>query len=296
MKRKLLLCAALFALTAFAYGQDFGSKGTQWYYNAYNEDYAPGNPDNIYMESVSDTLINGINTHKIIRIQYNQDGQAINLDPYYVVEQDNTVFLYDKKSSDFKTIFIFNASIGDTLTLDYPETFEGQDNVSYRLIIEGIEEVDCNLTGVKKYYTRALDGISFGNDGCFIDKIGGMSWFLPQASTSNDNERQISCFYSDQLSLNFQSSPCKTSLSTVDGDHIEIPDVIVYPNPTGGEISIYSSKTYSKSEIKDMNGNLIITFYDSNVNLDELTPGAYILTTYFVNGQIVSKTIVINAQ
>lgn len=296
MKRKLLLCAALFALTAFAYGQDFGSKGTQWYYNAYNEDYAPGNPDNIFMESVSDTLINGINTHKIIRIQYNQDGQAINLEPYFVFEQDNTVFLYDKKSLDFKTLFIFNASIGDTLTLDYPETFEGQDNVSYRLIIEGIEEVDCNITGVKKYYTRALDGISFGNDGCFIDKIGGMSWFLPQANASNDIERQISCFYSDQLSLNFQSSPCKISLSTVDGDHYEIPDVIVYPNPSGGEISIYSSKTFSKSEIKDMNGNLIITFYGSTVNLDELTPGTYILTTYFENGQVVSKIIVKNAQ
>ena len=80
-------------------------------------------------------------------------------------------------------------------------------------------------------------------------------------------------------------------------DHVGISDVeglediIIYPNPTTGRLTITPSEVY-KVEVYDQSGRIVATFHDSNViNIHHLPTGIYTLRITLHNGNATKRVI-----
>ena len=141
MKKRILLSFIIVSLTILTFGQNFGTIGTQWYYSEHAGGMAPPGSEYVHYESVSDTIIDGLTTHKIIRKYYKYNGYTVAFEPLYVYENLDTVFMYNFQKAKFQSVYIFNATQGDTITLDNPESLTWITDSTYRLVIDTVETV-----------------------------------------------------------------------------------------------------------------------------------------------------------
>ena len=178
MRQLILLFTSFLTISIGLYGQKFGQPGSQWYYSEHAGGLCPGNCEYLQLESVLDTVINGQTTHKIIRTYYRNTGDTVHYNPIYVYENSDTVFMWSFPKSQFLTTYIFNGNVGDTLTLDAPDTLSWA-GPSYRLVIDSISNVTVDGVSLKKFKTSALDDYTFWNGGYFMERIGGLDWFFP---------------------------------------------------------------------------------------------------------------------
>ena len=171
MKQTIILTSFILSMTINLLGQNFGTIGTQWHYSEHAGGGCSGNCEYLRLESVLDTVISGQTTHKILQTYYRHTGDTLQLDPIYLYEQSDTVFMWSFSKSKFLTTYIFNGNIGDTLTLDAPDTINWTDT-TYRLVIDTIINVIVDGVTLKKYGTTALDDYQFYNGGYFMDRVG----------------------------------------------------------------------------------------------------------------------------
>jgi len=74
-------------------------------------------------------------------------------------------------------------------------------------------------------------------------------------------------------------------------DFIKMNTHFVYPNPSNHIISVNSSEKLQYAEVFDLTGNRIITTREVNIDITSLSPGIYILKSYFNDGQFQQKFI-----
>ena len=293
MKKKILLSISFVSIAILTFGQNFGEVGTQWFY----EEHGQGPPYSEYLHLVSttDTIIDGKTTHKIEGTYYNTyTGDTIAQEPFYVYEQSDTVFKYDFQKAKFLTLYIFNASIGDTLTLDYPGEIAYKTDITYRLVIDTIENVVIDGITLKKYKTTGLDSIMFYDGGYFMDRIGGLDWIFPRAlPITLEAGGPIRCYMDNEIDTNFSSVPCDyVSAST----ELKINnEVNVYPNPASDRIIVESEYRIEKIELSDITGKLILSTNKPVIDIERIKNGFYILTIYLEDGKIIEKKIIKNA-
>jgi hypothetical protein len=295
MKQKLLLTTILLTFTTLLFGQNFGSIGTQWYYSEHAGGSAPSNSEYLHLKSVSDTILNGVTTHKIVRTYYKFNGDTVTFDPLYVYEQSDTVFMYNFQKAKFQSIYIFNAQKGDTLTLEYPEPLPWSTDSTYRLVIDTIETLIVKGVSLKKYRTIALDRHQFHIGGYYIDRIGGIDWFFPRPDIIPEAGGPIRCYSDNQIDTSFQSIACDYRLFSSINEINSNFKINVFPNPVQNELTIQSEQPISRIELNDITGKRIMTTNQFYLNFDYLNNGLYILTIYFNSGQKLNKKIIKNA-
>ena len=295
MKRKILLSIVLISITVLTFGQNFGVIGTQWYYSEHAGGTAPPNSEYVHYESVEDTVINGMTTHKIIRTYYKHNGDSVFFDPLYVYEMSDTVFMYNFQKAKFQTIYIFNALQGDTLTLDNPDTLSWTTDSTYRLIIDTIEVELVDGIPLKKYRTIPLDEFQFYNGGYFMDKVGGLDWFFPRATIIPEAGGPIRCYFDSQIDTIFQTVACDYRLiASLNG--VSIKNIVkIYPNPASGILYVQTEKPIDKIELTDLTSKRLITSTMSTLDLNGIKNGFYIVTIYFKDGQRTDMKIIKNA-
>ena len=54
-------------------------------------------------------------------------------------------------------------------------------------------------------------------------------------------------------------------------------DLVVYPNPTSGSLHVSTDAMVEKIQVFSVNGQLLITEFQSEINLAELNTGSYLL-------------------
>lgn len=296
MQAKIILTILVSAMTALLFGQNFGSVGTQWYYSEHAGGMAPPNSEYLHLQSVADTVINNITTHKIVRTYYKFNGDTVLMDPLYVYEQSDTAFIYNTQKAKFQTIYIFNAIQGDTLTLDFPEPLPWTTDSTYALVIDTVETVIVDGVSLKKYRTNALNEFQFYNGGYFMDRIGGLDWFFPRAITIPEAGGPLRCYSDNQVDTSFQSVACDYRLATSVNDIIITEEISVFPNPVQSQLTIQSESPIEKIELSDLSGKKHITTKQLNFSCEHLSSGLYILTIHFKTGQRLDKKIVKRAQ
>jgi len=294
MKKEILL-SIIFALsTILTFGQTFGTIGTQWYYSEHAGGMCPGNCEYLHLESVLDTVIEGKTTHKITQTYYRQTGDTLQLDPIYLFEQSDTIFMWSFSKSRFLTTYIFNSNVGDTLTLDAPDTLAWTDT-TYRFVIDTIIDEIIDGIPLKKYGTIALDDYQFYNDGYFMDRIGGLDWFFPRAAIIPEAGGPIRCYSDAQIDTSFQSIACDYILYSSIYEQSFDDKIEIFPNPTTNLLTIKSEQPINKIELYDMTGKLIKTTQELNIDFSDLPNGQYILTIYLKTEQKIEKKIIKNA-
>ncbi len=294
MKKKILFSMIFALVTIMSFGQTFGTIGTQWYYSEHAGGMCPGNCEYLHLESVMDTVINGNTTHKITQTYYRHTGDTVLLDPIYLYEQSDTIFMWSFSKSRFLTTYIFNRNIGDTLTLDSPDNLTWTDT-TYRFVIDTI--INLNIDGIplKKYGTIALDDYQFYNGGYFMDRIGGLDWFFPRAAIIPEAGGPIRCYSDSQIDTNFQTVACDHTLYTSIAELLTDNDIRIYPNPTSNFLTIKSEQPIEKIELYDMTGRLMKTKRELNIDFSDLPNGQYILTIYLKTEQKIEKKVIKNA-
>lgn len=295
MKQKLLLTTIFLAITTFLFGQNFGSIGTQWYYSEHAGGAAPTNSEYLHLQSVSDKVIDGVTTHKIVSTYYKFNRDTVTFATIYVYDQSDTVFMYNFQKKKFQTLYIFNALQGDTLTLDFPEPLSWTTDSTFRIVIDTVETVIIDGVSLKKYRIISLDEFNFWNGGYFMDRIGGLDWFFPRPIIIPEAGGPIRCYSDNQIDTSFQSVPCDYRLVSSINDTYNNFQIHVFPNPVQNELTIQTEQPIERIELCDLTGRRIITSHQLVLNLDQVNNGPYILTIYFNSGQILDKKIIKNA-
>lgn len=297
MKIKLLFSTILLTTSTYIFGQDFGSIGTQWYYNSSGNGSAPPSSEYIHFKSISDTIIGGVTTHKIERTYYKYNGSEKALKPFYVYEKSNTVFIYNFELSRFKRIYIFNAKKGDTLTLDIPWQTEWRADSTYRLVIDTVENVLTDGVLLKKYKTTGLDKYQFFNQGgSYMDRMGGLNDFFPSIGIIPEANGPLRCFSDSQIDTSFQRVACNYRLVNSIDDSKTEAKVNIYPNPIFETLFIQTEKPVEKIEMTDMTGKQVVVTNQLKVDCNSIENGLYILTVYFKSGELKRQTIIKNAR
>lgn len=296
MKQPYILTVIFLPIASIAFGQNFGTIGTQWHYSEHAGGFAPPNSEYLHLVSVADTVIDGQTTHKIIQTYYKYSGDTVNFDPIYVFEQSDTVFMYSFQKSKFLILYIFNGNQGDTLTLDIPYTLPWTTDSTYRLVIDTIINTTVDGVQLKKYRTIALDELQFWNGGYFMDRIGGLDWFFPRAIIIPEAGGPIRCYSDTQIDTSFQTIACDYRLISSIPDLTDNYDVKIYPNPTTDVLTIKALQAITRIDLYELTGKFVGTSQTPSVDLSELTSGQYIITIYFATGQKIEKKIIKNAR
>ena len=284
----------LIAISANVIGQNFASIGTEWHYSEHASGACSGNCEYLHLESIADTIIQGKTTRKITQTYYQINGDTAMLNPIYVYEELDTVFSYSFNKNRFLTLYIFNKTQGDTITLDSPEDNFAWTDSTYRLVIDTVINTTINGVSLKKYKTSPLDDYQFYNGGYFIDKIGGLDWFFPRAATIPEAGGPIRCFSDTQIDTSFQTIACDHIIYTSIVEFTDNLDIEIYPNPTHDIFKIKSEKSINKVELYDLSGKLVLKTKKIDLNISELRNGQYIVKIYLSNGQEIERKIIKN--
>jgi hypothetical protein len=282
-------------LTCSLHGQDFGEVGTQWFYNEHPGGACAGNCEYVHLESVVDTVIVGKTTHKIQSTYYRHTGEIDALASIYVYENSDTVFMWDFIQSKFLTTYIFNGNVGDTLILDAPDTVSWAGS-TYRLVINSVTTEAVDGIQLKKYGTTAIDSYSFWNGGYFMDKIGGLDWFLPRTVIFPEAGGPIRCYSDLQIDTSFQSINCDQVLYTSIHEPSSSATIQVFPNPTSDLLTVKSNEPIGRLELFDPTGKLIATIHEMTFDLSALSSGLYILEVHMASGQKIERRIIKNVR
>lgn len=198
----------------------------------------------------------------------------------YSAIKDNRIpplgFSVDHSAYDTVQI-IGNASLDPNFNLLNGDEGSGSDKVYYQFpIVDGLEGATVNA---KVHYIsiprKWLDQL-FEED---ADKIN-------EFETMYNAEESVSVIMAEEsLTLN--------TVSIKDKERIELS---IYPNPSSGNIIVYSDNILSQIEVFDVNGKLCFSFKAEKrrtvkIELPE-TQGKYILKIKLNNGEIVTKSVI----
>lgn len=105
---------------------------------------------------------------------------------------------------------------------------------------------------------------------------------------NNLNLENTDCSTSVNVPLNTLSVSNKVALSKKD-------DVLLYPNPSNGILSLETHYKVEKVQLFSTTGKLILNFYNKNsINIENVSSGIYFVKMFFSNGTTSTKKVIKN--
>jgi hypothetical protein len=277
-----------------AQAQTFATQGSQWHYNGHNA--APPEYSGYYFyRSTLDTVVAGRPAHRIDVERYDYTGHLAGQSQHFVSQTTDTAFWYHAASGQYRSMYIFNRSAGDTLTLDVLEDDLTWLPPTYRLVIDTVLTWVIDTTPIKVYRTTALDDYGLGWPGYFADRIGGLEWFFPRASLSiPEYPEDIRCYTDRLIDTNFNAYPCDYHLDTRTHDVTAAEALHVWPNPTSGWVHWTDAMTPWRVRVLDPLGRERLrseSLADAQLDLSILPEGVYFLFFEIKNGSTYRATV-----
>ena len=229
---KKLFFIILIAISIQATSQQFAPIGAKWHY-----DQETVNPDlTTYqtIESISDTIINGIYCRKLMKIS-RMAGTEISW--LYMYSLNDSVLFYAENG--FHLLYDFGAITGDTITLGYYTTYNGS---PLKMIVDSTSTITINGETRKLQYVSCGDGMVIEFGGIVIEGIGNLTYMFPRFDLSLDGP--LRCYEDSVIGLfinlyhsnngwNFQD--CEQIITGI-VEKGKISDIMIYPNPAGDYI------------------------------------------------------------
>jgi Secretion system C-terminal sorting domain len=304
MKNWLLICL-IFPLTLSA--QVWVENNAVWHYDYWNM----GQGGFYKVTHVGDTLLAGhiskrFNMEKHQFHIYTGNPFANDTIIYAGVQQFNPKYTYQSNDSvyywdqdQYRLLFNFGAQIGDSwLVSSHPGNFGCSDTSIVEVVNTGIENI--NGTDYRFIDLQSSDTSTWTLNGHFNERFGGYSYtFTAEHECNGVVEWDIltfKCFEDDSFSLyNPSGEDCEYYLTHLDVSELETIDLVLYPNPTSGTVTIEGG-LINKVEIVGLDGRVIETVIEVNglnaFSTANLEPGSYIVQLYSQNGQITSQELI----
>ncbi|MCK9204469.1 MAG: T9SS type A sorting domain-containing protein [Bacteroidales bacterium] len=231
---KKLLFIILTAISVQATSQEFAPIGAKWHY-----DQGTFNPDlTTYqtIESISDTIINGIPCRKLMKISR---MAGVEISWLYMYSLNDSVLFY--AGNGFHLLYDFGAITGDTITLGYYTTYDGS---PLKMVIDSTGTMIINGETRKLQYVSCGDGMVIEFGGIVIEGIGNIGYMFPSFDPSLDGP--LRCYEDSVIGLfinpyhsnngwNFQD--CEQVITGITERGVT-SDIMIYPNPAGDYIHL----------------------------------------------------------
>jgi hypothetical protein len=285
-----LFYSLLFLLLCQAQGQEYASSkiyenefapvGALWHYTQWSF----GDAFTTYktIESVSEVTIQGKLCKKMIQVdRFYADTMLITV--HYMYSEEGRVYFY--ADDEFHLLYDFSATAGDTLVLDYYQTYTGDPLL---MIIDSTGTIDVSGELRIIQYVTSGDGmlVEFANE--VIEGIGGSYFMFPNYDGSSNGA--LRCYQDQETDIwlspyhpggLWNHIDCDQIISGVD-EHYSAPAFTIHPNPTNtGIITIDNIAQTCKYQIFNIFGVKVKTgtigAEANQIAVHELSAGSYIL-------------------
>ncbi len=272
MKKLILLI--LTAISIQAKSQEFAPIGAKWHY-----DQGTFNPDlTTYqtIESISDTVINGIPCRKLMKISRMAGTETSYL---YMYSVNDSVFFY--AGNGFHLLYDFGAITGDTVTVGYFTTYDGS---PLKMSIDSTDSIIINGQTRKLQYVSCGDGLVIEFGGIVIEGIGNAASMFPRIDLSLDGPLRcyedsiigffINPYHSDN-GWNFQD--CEQIITGLAEQGITT-EIIIHPNPATRFLEITNLDLPAEFTFYDLQGRrqkhgTVVPL--QSIDLEDLPAGLY---------------------
>ena len=228
-----------------------------------------------------DTIVGGLD-YKILD-GYHFSSRTFLLHENLIEKTVQLAIITPTKVTEF-LLYDFSLEIGDSIELFNP--------VSPYPLLAGFYQLDSIVFKpledsqlYRHFYLSPTNSNTQSNESpIWIESVGSLSLINGPGSTPNFNGGgQLSCYFKDGESRYFNSD----SIQTCDQEHflsldelIDQSQFTVFPNPSINSITISTdSNEFSKCEIVDINGNLVLDFKleQNNTYTHHLDPAIYFI-------------------
>lgn len=262
------------------------------------------------LSSSSDSLIGGVlyhglQGHQIVEWVDGWGSQQNYQTGQYTLPSDTVYFRQDVPSKKVylryqnqdTLLYDFDLTIGQI----YPETFT---NYNYpNLLVMGQDSVQL-LDGI--YHKRWALGTDAADSGyiTLIEGVGASSGLTLPLYPLFEQSGATLCMKHNSLQVYdnwISNSPlpakysqfCEANVSLDEIEKVE-SGLLVWPNPTNGKMNVYCEKNLESIEIVDMQGRLKhletkISKDLTELNIQSLTPGYYLLYIHTSDGKIIVR-------
>ena len=271
---KNLLVIMLTALSFQAISQEFAPIGAKWHYD--QGTFNPGLTTYQTLESISDTIINGIPCRKLMKIS-RMAGTEISY--MYMYSVNDSVLFY--AANGFHLLYDFGAVTGDTITVGYYTTYDGS---PLKMIVDSTGTIIINGETRKLQYVSCGDGYVIEFGGIVIEGIGNEIYLFPRFDFYMDGP--LRCYEDSVTGLfinpyhplngwNFED--CEQIITGIT-ERGTISDIRIYPNPATQFLEIGNLDQPTEFTLLDIHGRKIKSaeiFPSTRINLDEVPGGLY---------------------
>ena len=251
--------------------QHMDTPGNQW--NISESQF--GQPNSYAIRVAQDTVINGVEYHKLLR---STDGEEPWIFNGALIREDSSQKVFYRNGSSEELIYDFNLAINDTVF------FEFEIPQCENMIVEAIDSIALNDESVRK---RLTIRINYGNDFFGTDYwIAGVGSTFFGSFSYIDNCRlelgsRLLCFFEDG-DLAYPETPENCVLSNTEETLFQ-NNIQIYPNPVSDQLKIIDvDQQLTSFEIFNLTGKLIkrgtINSTDQTVSLENIRPGMYLLS------------------
>jgi len=271
-------------------GQDFAPIGAEWYYSSSAGGAAPIASEYYHLVVVKDTIIHDYNLRKIEQTYFRYQGDSIKVAPYLIYQSGDTIYLYNPDLNKLYRLFIFNATQGDTLTLDIPYDNFYLEDTTYRVVIDTIITEPYDEVELDKYVLEQIDDFGWFS-GFYLEKVGGYEWFLPLGKVIiPEADGPIRCYHDSEIDINFTSKDCDYRIINFI-DNPLVNRFELFPNPTTNRIEINSDLNIDYIEVYNNTGKFILRTTRLVINLEKFKKGVYLIKVHSDKYNIIEKVI-----
>jgi hypothetical protein len=282
MKAVFGFLTLLFLLGQNTWGQTvFAPQGAMWNY------YRDGEPpvyNNKYMVE-KDTLYEGHTCSKVIGYKILADGTKTNYEPNYFYTSGDTVLYYHDSLKSFTPLYIFDVTVGDTLTYAAP-TWYYKSIKSLIFIVTKIDTSNIDGISLRNIYTRGIYPYGSWTDK-YTERIGGYrigNIIAYTGPTTADHTLGIRCYHDKEIDEKFVSD--KWDCDFVPTSIVEKGnpnDIQIFPNPANRfiNINLNTSRANGTAFLFSLEGKLLVQKElnepKTQIDIHHLTKGIYLL-------------------
>jgi hypothetical protein len=265
---KRILLPFIFLLPFLSNAQnDWAPVGAKWTYTIENE--WTGEQTYKVMESVSDTIIDGISCRKLF---YNPVLSGCRVLNYvnYVYSDSDKLYFYNDTTHQFSVLYDFSLVPGDTHVV---EMLYGNDMT---MIVTDTSSVNINGVNLRAYEIQDISTpSSYYFPGKIIERIGSKFFFFPQHGICHGYMGGLRCYSDTAIDL-YETGVvpyCDYSTSINEQDLI---DFEIFPNPAHDFLYLKNTTQKLNYKILDYTGRIILSGKtEKEINVQTLAPGYY---------------------
>lgn len=297
---KLISVFCFFSLVTIA--QEWAPVGATWHYTErFFMGFTPLEIDYIKIESVKDTVVDGITCKKLTK----RHNVACADRPYveYMYSQNGKVYFYDAGFSTFQVLYDFSADQGDSWIIKIKNYTNPDDTDSLIVTVDSIDFITINEIELKRLYVTNLflnEVVpNFTYNATIIESIGDLIYmfnFFPSFAFACDGNYSdgLRCYEDSVIGLweTGIADSCTYIKSWTGVRNNENSRITIYPNPVEEYIYISSEQiSPCRYRILEITGREILSgeIASNRIMIQNLPKGLYILELSSSSDTLISR-------